>query len=131
MIPDEQLISEAKIFCRYLLNKKADEHAISLYCEAIQKTNIQLTEKDQRILRFILNVPFCIGFIDAAQALSYKDSPVRKRLFVMLAVLETIPEYYSCFASKQRSLWFLFVIAAHGFRAVYRYCFGIVLIKFL
>lgn len=130
-MPEIMQHKEVSVFCRYLSGKKATPTVALLYAEAIQKRFIPLTKKDERILNFLLNKPFFIGCVDGAMAFFAKDSAVRKRIFIMLAVLETLPEYAAGFLSRKHSFWYLFAIGARAFRAVYRLIFGFVILRLI
>lgn len=122
---------EAEVFCRYISGKKATDQSITLYSIAITKRPLLFDAKDERILRFILSKPFFIGFVDGAMAFFKKESAVRKRIFIMLAILETLPEYSNAYLSQKHSLWYLFVVAGRGFRAVYRLIIGFFILKLI
>lgn len=123
--------NEADIFCKYLTGKKASADVVLLYGDALKKRPLTLDNKDKKILAFIESFPFFIGFIDGAMAFFKKNSAVRKRLFIMLAILETLPEYADFFLSKKHSFFYLFVVVCYGVRAVYRLIFGTLLLKLI
>jgi hypothetical protein len=127
---DKELQSkEARIFGKYLTGTEINDTAIQLYIKAITIRDLQSAGRDLKLEKFIFRFPFWIGFIDAALAMTNKQSILRKKIFVMLAVLETIPEYSHLFLSKENNSFALLKIFFVGIRSVYRFVFGFILVK--
>lgn len=95
MTPEIQaeLTAEAKAFGKYLLGEEVNARAVSLYIAAHDQAQFESDAQDRRLLKFILQYPACIGFIDGGLALRKNKSVVRKKIFYMLAILEAMPEY--------------------------------------
>ena len=122
-------IREAEIFGRYLINQKINSTSCNLYIQAIEIHSLCCDGKEKKIEEFILRFPFWIGFVDAAFALTNKQSVFRKKIFVMLAILECIPEYTSYFLPKKHSFLYIFIIIGVAFRSIYRFILGYLIIK--
>ena len=93
----ENLSTEARIVSNYLLNQNPSKREIALYIDAVKKTSITLNKKETRIWSFIMKHPLFIGCIDGALALTDSSNQVRKKIFIMLAVLEASPNYCHLF----------------------------------
>jgi hypothetical protein len=120
---------EAQVFGKYILGKKINDLACYHYYRAVEVHHLTCTGRDKKLENFILRFPFWIGFVDAALEITDKKSVFRNKLFVMLAVLETIPEYSRYFLSKKYSMLRLFIIAVTGIRSVYRLVIGFFIIQ--
>jgi hypothetical protein len=97
---------EAVILVRYLVNQPALPEAIHLYTEALAHHIIDLTKRQQKIWQFCLRNSWALPLVDAALAFGEKYSPVRKKIYIMLAILETQPAYNDHFLPHKRSSFF-------------------------
>lgn len=121
------LEKEARMFTRYLIHRGANPQAIRLYQAAMSNSNPDSTDK--KLLNLMLSHPSSIGFIDAGLVFHNSTSEARRRLYVMLAILEASSEYYDCFLPKKRSPIYMLVIAYSGIRAVTKAGLGLLLVK--
>ncbi|MGD0711824.1 MAG: hypothetical protein ABR968_11680 [Bacteroidales bacterium] len=121
---------EARLFGKYLIGKNVNDTVCNLYSSAIEKLALTCTGRDRKIEHFILRFPFWIGCVDAALTITGKQSVFRKKIFVMLAILESMPEYAEYFLPKKFPFFYIFKIIAAGIRSVYRFVIGFVIIKF-
>jgi len=69
--------------------------------------------------------------IDSGLALIKPHSEVRRRLYLMFAILESTPEYWKYFIPVRRSGWYIITIIGVGLRSVLRAIFGVILVKAL
>ena len=123
---------EANIIAAYLLGgEKPLKEVLDLYLKAIEIKKLQLSEKEKRVWHFMMRNNWSITYIDAALAFSSQPSNIRKRLLVMLAILETIPEYTHLFLSRKRPFLYHLYIVLVGFRAVCKTIVGYVILKFI
>lgn len=120
---------EGELIGRYLLNIQPGRKAIDLYQEALQKNPGQLQDGDQKILHFVHKHPWGIGSLDAALALTRPHAELRRRTYLMFAILESLPEYADYFLPKKRSRLYIAVIGIVGIHAVLRAFAGLVLLK--
>src|SRR5687768_6123484 len=88
---------EALVFGKYLVGQVPDEHSIGLYSDAMKKAPVPLSVKEQRLVRFMVRNKWSVGLVDAALAMFGKNSNVRRKLFVMLAILEVSPAHVQKF----------------------------------
>lgn len=121
---------EAEIFGRYLIGEEISETAIRLYLEAHKTNSFVLDEKETRLLRLIYRHPGLTGVIDGGFALQKKDSTIRKKVFFMLAILETFPEYSRHYLFPQpASVKNIFEFFIFGVRGVLRMILGYLVVK--
>ncbi len=127
-----QTEKDAYIIGNYLLNnKQIIKEPIQLYLQAIEIKKLDLSEKEKKIWHFMMENQWSIGYIDAALAFSSQASTIRKRLLVMLAILETIPEYAHLFLSHKRPFTYHLYIVWVGLRAVLKTIVGSIILKFI
>ena len=125
----DSLEREALIFGRYLLEQDPTEKVVELYKRAITGTPVSPSSEDKKLLEFVVQNPWSVGFIDGGLALLRTDSDIRRRIYTMLAITEAMPEYHDYYLPKKRSGWYLLVIALVGIRGAIRTIFGAVLVK--
>jgi hypothetical protein len=121
---------EARIFGRYLIGEEICEAAICLYLEAHKSNAFASDKREARLLKLIDRYPSLTGMIDGGLALQKRNSTIRKKIFFMLAILETFPEYshYYLFPAPPSVKFFLdFFIS--GVRGVIRMGVGYLLVK--
>ena len=122
---------EAQILSRYLIGKDCSAAVAADFALAIDKLNINLTEAETNAYRKMLASGFVMRSVDSALALTKSPSLIRKRIFVMLALLECTTENTSYFLPQPRSIFYFFII---GLRVVRGFAFaiiGLLIIKLL
>ena len=91
--PTAALRTEAILFSRYLIGADPTEALVARYCEA---NAILFAEPpsaaDRKVLAFAHAHPWSIALFDASTGLS-PGSRFRKKLLVMMAILETTPTF--------------------------------------
>jgi hypothetical protein len=123
----DTLDTEARIFTRYLIGRDVNPRTIKLYKSAMKGRTPNTS--DQKLLSHMVSHPGSIGFIDAGLVFHDASSEARRRLYVLLAILEASPEYYDLFLSKNRSPLYVLVICFTGIRAIFKAMMGLILIK--
>ena len=118
---------EARIFTTYLVRREASSQAIQLYKAAVSTS--EPTNSDKKLLRFMVKHPRSIGFIDAGLVLHQPSSEARRRLYVLVAILEASVEYSDVFLAKQRSPFYIFVVFYSGLRAITKAGLGLLLVR--
>lgn len=121
---------QAVIFTKYLIKKEPDSQSITLYSQAIAHQT-ELSYRDAKLLKFVQKHPFWIGCIDGGLAFVNPHSEVRRRIYIMFAILESQPLFWRNFLPIKRSWWYLFFILFTGLRAVIRAAAGIVMVKII
>lgn len=124
----DKLKHEAQLFTYYLIGRDANRKAVQLYKST---ANDKLDPTDQKLLDYMKAHPWSIGLIDAGLVFYKPSSRARRRIYLMLAILETNIEYSDLFLAKKRSPLYLLVVGVAGFRAITRAILGVVLIWFI
>src|SRR5687767_12542433 len=91
---DSELRREAVIFTRYLVQTDPSETLIARYCEANRELFAGETpsDDDAAVLDLARRHPWTIAGLDARAGLLRPASLLRKKLLVMLAIVETTPD---------------------------------------
>ncbi|MBS1622927.1 MAG: hypothetical protein JSS76_03035 [Bacteroidetes bacterium] len=105
---------EALRLSRYLIGEDCPEATVQHYTAAVQKLFAILTPDQQKVWDRMLKSHIYMKLIDAGLAVTYPQSPLRKRIFIMLTLLESRPEFTQYFLPQKRSIWYLIPL---GFRA--------------
>ena len=124
------LEKEATLFCRYLIKQTPTDFVKELYARALDQ-QVALNDSDKKILKFALDHTWSLRFLDAGAAIIKPQSELRKRLYIMFAILESSPNYVDCFLTIDRSVFYLFKIIFSGIRAIISTIVGIMLIKLI
>lgn len=123
-------VQEARIYCRYLLRVEMDDASCALYLRALERVPVECDRRDASICRAAVRYPFLLGPLDAALALRRPTAPLRRKLTLMAAILETQPAYARRFLLQERAPCPVAYLAATAVRAVARACLGLVLLPF-
>ncbi len=101
----DALRREADAFCRYLVDAPPPDALIERYVRA---NDVLLTEApspgDQAVIDFACAHPRSIAMLDAGTALSGKAPLFRKKLLVMMAIVETTPAFVGQTEPRNASL---------------------------
>jgi len=120
----------AQVVAEYLIGERASEEEVARWCKAVQVVALPLKEgRDKGLWRFAMRGPFMLGAVDAGLAISDRDSTIRQRIYLMLAVLEASPSHADHFLDKPWGLKGYFSILMHGGIAVVRALVGFTLIR--
>ncbi len=102
---DEQaLMIEGCLIGVYILGEPACEAALHRYvagCRALFATG-EHGEQGAQLVRFVARYPWALAPLDAAAGLLEPQGALRKRLLVMLAILEATPEHAESFLPRER-----------------------------
>lgn len=99
------LQQEASLFARYLSGGPAGAGVVERYVDACRKLALDAPAgEDLGLLAFARRHPSCLPPLDAACGLVRPEALLRKRLFVMLALLETSPAHATRFLATPRRL---------------------------
>lgn len=118
--PDERaavLEEEAQRLARYLLGEETTPEIARRYAAALGKIagerssarsgaergNQNRTERGARVAAFALRNPRALPFLDAAASFLEPQGLLRRKLLLMLALLETSPEHVGRFRIAERS----------------------------
>jgi hypothetical protein len=125
----DELSREARIFSNYLLHKNPSEAATALYIKAMQANPGKLDDSEAKLLEFALKHAWLLSCIDGGLVFIKPHSEVRRRIYTMLSILETTPDFAQDFLPKQRAWWYAFVVGWAGVRGVVRAAVGVFIVK--
>ena len=101
-IPASELLrQEASLIAHYLLGSQPSPGIVDRYVAGATRCfGSDITQSDRELLSFVRRHPATLPFFDAASALFNPKSQLRKRILLMVAILETTPEYCSNFFAE-------------------------------
>ena len=120
---------EAQVFGQYLIGQSINDATSERYNIAIAKLDYQAEEWEKEIVAKAVRKPNLIPYYDAAMALRHRNALLRKKIFVMLAILETRPEYAELFLSKEYPKSYFLNVIGIGVRSVYRAIIGLLIYR--
>ena len=105
------LDDECRVFAQYLTGHDPTPYVRDKYRDAhVGNTAVTLTPKtpfDAFLLRIALTCPLLMKTVDGYSALLLKRSVLRKKLVLLLAILECSPPTHTCFDRPDASAPFL------------------------
>jgi hypothetical protein len=114
---------------RHLIGEPPRSEEILRWRRAIDFHDARLArERDRRLWALITRKPWLIGPVDAGLALLDPVSPVRHRLYLMLAVLEASPDHTHHFLMRNDSALALLALAPRLTLAALRAALGVALV---
>jgi hypothetical protein len=113
---------------RYLLGKPPGSGSIALYEKAAHHRHLLFSAREKRYWNKCLRFPLLLPFIDAALAISDSRSPVRRKVLIMLAILESDREYHTYFLPRRRSVFYPLVLLFRGGLALIKTIIGYLLL---
>ena len=109
---------EAEIIAQYLVGRPASLGARESYERALQNIPVIFTEKQKLQWDACMKNSWLLPHVDAWLALTQPDHPIRKKIFIMLGVLETQADYSDLFLPSTTPFFQLLVIFCRGMWAV-------------
>lgn len=95
------LNQEARRIARYLLNEEPFPDEVDRYVKALDSGAAGFTTQgEQRLWGLAMRSKFWLGLVDAGMAIRGPHSPIRHRIYLMLALLEASPRHTAHFLSK-------------------------------
>jgi len=88
-----------------------------------------MTESDQKLVRFALKHPSSIRLLDAGLAVTRPHAELRRRLYVIFALLEADTHYTQYFLARRRGPLYLLRVGTIGIAAMFKALVGIILVK--
>lgn len=117
-----------KLAC-YLISKIIGAEEIERYEMAVQIKQVSMNQSEQKIWSLMLKYSIVLASVDSCLALTDRNSPIRQRICIMLAILEAHPNYFSSFYKNRLHfldhLNLLFSLFASPFKII----LGILIIK--
>jgi hypothetical protein len=121
------LQQQATVFGIYFLNQMPHQPVIDLYVKLVCPKDMTADPTEQKLLIFAVRHPWSISFLDGGLVFTRPHAELRRRLYVLLAILESDPAYWDYFLPRQRSPLYALWIGLVGIRAVCTAMVGIVL----
>jgi hypothetical protein len=84
---------EARVLARYLVGSDPPAHVVERYVLGVRVRLEAAQPMSDPVGRFAVAHPWSAGALDAGSALLNKEGPLRERLVLMAAILETAPEF--------------------------------------
>jgi hypothetical protein len=125
----QELDREVSVFAQYYLGLPASSTITERYRTYLDLYPVNISLRDERLVQFAIKYPWLIRFLDAGLAILSPHSELRRRLYIMFALLESDKTYASLFLSKKRAGWYVVRIIGTGINAVIKTVLGIVLVK--
>lgn len=111
-----------------MINEAPGENETALYIKANQGLNLD-PSFEKRLWDVMLNNRKMFGIFDAGLALVKPDSLIRKKIMIMLAVLEASPLHCHRFLAVPYKLTHLLFIGQKAFFSVLKSIAGFVVVK--
>jgi len=125
MIPSTK--HQVDTLAHYLIGRAIDNPNIyKLYNEVVSNQQQALEDK---LIAFAFNHPKTIPSLDAALVFLRPQSELRRRIYIVFAVLEATPEYTRFFLPKRLNIFSTVGVCFAGLRAIVRAIVGTVIIK--
>jgi hypothetical protein len=125
----QDLDKQAEVFSNYIVGEPPKPGAISLFKKRVGKYTPTGGSLDAKLLDFISSSTWSVAFVDAGLALIKPQSEVRKRIFIMFAILETDPDYSNVFLPKSHGPFYLITAGFIGLRAAFRSVAGLLIVN--
>jgi len=113
---------EAQALSQYLVGRTCSDEMALRYSDTLTKLNASLSPGQEKTWSKMISSSIYMKLVDGGLALSAPQSPLRKRIFIMLTLLECSPDYTESFLPQQRSMWYLIPL---GFRAAMSAVYGV------
>lgn len=120
--------NEALILGRYLVHSNISIELQERYEQALKFSPI-FEDKSTHFFEKALKNKWLIPYFDAGFALTNPNCMFRKKIFLMLALLEATPDYCSHFIQKKATIFDYLTFILVGIRSVFRAVFGLLLLK--
>ena len=96
---------EARLFSNYLINREPEGDIIARYIDANLKLGTDaVSDNDAGILRYCMSHKWSVSLLDAATGLLHPRSVLRKKIYIMAALLEASTKYTECFLPGDQSV---------------------------
>jgi hypothetical protein len=123
--------SEARVIANYLLGITPSTPSEQLYEEGLRELDIRIDPNNARQWNICLRHPILLPFVDAGLAMIDPHNPIRRRINLMFAILETDPGLADKFLINTNKVSWYFQYAYYGSRAVFRSIVGLIIVKLI
>lgn len=94
---DPSLAREAEVFARYIIGRSPSPAEIERYARGAHTLHGGAAPGEARVVDFAVRRRLALPFLDGACGLMDPDSLLRRKLILMLAILETSPGHADAF----------------------------------
>ena len=84
-----QLSDECHVFCKYLINQKPNNYILEKYREGHSASKLYENRFDKLLIRIARINPSFTKLVDTYARVCFQNSVVRKKLVLLLAILES------------------------------------------
>jgi nucleoside-diphosphate-sugar epimerase len=126
---DQAVLREASFITRYILGVPCNQELKVRYAQAIERLKIELDLEERRLWRMVDRYPSLLRIIDGGLAFLKPHGGIRRKIYMMLAILEASPEYADEFLPKKCTRLHLLGLMAVGLRAGLAAVAGVLFIK--
>lgn len=124
---DSDLNRQADILTDYLIQKSISNAVVyDLYRTVVTEKKQQ---DETKLINFAFRHPSFIPSLDAGLVFVRPESELRRRIYIMFATLESMPEYSNLFLPEKTGTQGFIRVIGSGIRAVYRAIIGVILLK--
>lgn len=123
-----EIDAEGRALAAYLLGREAGGDTLVRYATAVERLDHPESNADRRLLDRLRRRPALWPLVDAGLALVRPRSHVRRRVVVMLAMLEADPSYADLFLPVERKRSHAFVVGLRMVAAMLRGAIGSVIV---
>jgi hypothetical protein len=113
----------------YLVGKPCTQAIKEAFADAVIKLDITFTPNQEKLYRSMLRSKFTLRAVDGGLLFINRDSVLRKRIFVMLCLLEASKDYTEYFLPQKRNWLHFFYIGIITSWAFFTALLGILIIK--
>jgi len=121
--------NEAIKLASYLVGKPIGHEVTIRYEMAVQIKQVSLNSHEQRVWNLMLSYSLILTSVDSYLALTDRNCPIRKRICIMLAILEAHPNYISSFYFKRPQFIDHMNLLFSLFTTPFKVVLGILIIK--
>ena len=123
-----ELFNEAKLIGKYLIGEEIHDNLCHDYVKAIIIKN-EAEDKTQSFLDKSLKSSWKLKFYDAAYAFSKNETTLRRKIFIMLAILESSHYYHDKFLEKEKpTRKVIFTIFSQAVSIIFSFVAGKILV---
>ena len=132
MRPEDPTAADDRVaiaIARHLIGEPPSPDEIARWRQAVEVRDARLSrERDRRLWAWIRRAAWLTGPIDAGLALTDPHSPVRERLYLMLAILEASPAHTRSFLPRETGRLALLALMPRMVAAAFRSALGVMLV---
>jgi hypothetical protein len=122
---------EAKILSNYLIGQDCTDEMATHYEEAVYKLNAEINQTEWKTWERMLSSKIYLKLVDSGLAITNPQSHLRKRIFIMLAILEASPEFTRYFLPQRRTVFYIVPLGLRAMLSALYLVLGIATVKAL